>query len=47
MFSFRYSLAWEEASVAYEEVVHSEGWLTEPQVDVPSINHAVHKASIF
>ncbi|KAJ7920700.1 cytochrome P450 [Mycena leptocephala] len=42
-----YSLAWEEASVAYEEVVHSEGWLTEPQVDVPSINHAVHKFSLM
>ncbi|KAJ7638382.1 cytochrome P450 [Roridomyces roridus] len=42
-----YSLAWDEASVAYEEVVYSEGWLTERQFDVSSINHIVHKFSLM
>ncbi|KAF8189906.1 cytochrome P450 [Mycena galopus ATCC 62051] len=41
-----YSLAWDETSVAYEEVVSSEGWLT-GQVDVPSINAIVHKFALM
>jgi hypothetical protein len=41
-----YSLAWDETSVAYEEVISSEGWLT-GQIDIPSINLIVHEASIL
>jgi hypothetical protein len=41
-----YSLAWDETSVAYEEVISSEGWLT-GQIVVPSINAVVHKAGLF
>ncbi|KAJ6531304.1 cytochrome P450 [Mycena capillaripes] len=39
-----YSLVWDETSVAYEEVINSEGWLTESQINVSSINAIVHKA---
>ncbi|KAJ7477257.1 cytochrome P450 [Mycena galericulata] len=42
-----YSLVWDEASVAYEEVVSSEGWVTERQTNVPSINSIVHKFSLM
>ncbi|KAJ7625360.1 cytochrome P450 [Mycena polygramma] len=42
-----YSFAWDETSVAYEEVVNSEGWLTEREIDVPSINAVVHKFSLM
>ncbi|KAJ7778547.1 hypothetical protein B0H16DRAFT_1449132 [Mycena metata] len=38
-----YSMAWNETSIAYEEVINSEGWLTEGEVDVLAINHAIHK----
>ncbi|KAJ6462035.1 cytochrome P450 [Mycena vitilis] len=42
-----YSFAWDETSVAYEEVVNAEGWLTEHEINVPSINTIVHKFSLM
>ncbi|KAJ7147295.1 cytochrome P450 [Mycena filopes] len=42
-----YSMAWDETSSAYEEVVTSEGWLTEGHTHVPAINQVVHKFALM